>query len=124
MLETLKLFQEYKANLASTLILLKKYIRDTSKPLKDRWEVYLAIEDDLEIEGYYVNLPNHPDKGEITYYDDLNCDRYQTISFSHIFQRLCGTEYLEEGAVIHVEYEEMLKEYLLALGYGGCINDW
>jgi hypothetical protein len=96
---------------------LLKILQNREVPLETRWGLYLKIEDSLDIDSFYQDLP-YMDGAEITYYDDLYCDRYQTIYFSLMIEALEDSEKYSKEAL------DNLKEILLATGNGGCINDW
>lgn len=93
---------------------IKSKLKDKSIPLEERWECYLKVEEYLEIDNFYISIPDM-DGEEITYYDHLYCDKYATKQCSIIVENL--EDYSEEAV-------NNLKEHLLQTGYGGCINDW
>ena len=113
--EILEKYKQLKNEMYKQQNLILEFLKDTTKPLEDRWETYLKIEDTLPINSYYQNIPDM-DGREVTYYDDLYCDKYQTIMFSDIIERL-EPDFSKQSI-------DSLKELLLKTGNGGCINDW
>ena len=83
--------------------------------LDARWKVFLKAEHLLPEDSYYFDIPSR-----FTYYDNLYCDKHQSIMFSKIIERLSSAEVdpLTEAETIE------LKEQMLNSGFGSCVNDW
>lgn len=96
-----------------------KILSDKSVPLEERWKVYLDVENLLPIDSIYLELSVDGFNKSPEYYDDLYVERYQTISYSGLVERL-----EEDEKFSSAEYINALKEKILETGQGGCIYDW
>jgi hypothetical protein len=101
--------------------------------LETRWASYLAVEKFLPIDPYSYGFID-----KLSWqspYDDLGMDRYQTRSFSQVW------EMIQENLADMINYEETdtyfdqyrkltaeqmndWREAVLASGFGGFTNDW
>jgi len=115
----LTIYNKLKQEVEEELIIIKDYLKSSS-PLEARWEVFKKVYKDLPVGSCYFNL-HIPDYEELTYYDDLYCDRYQTISFPEIIERL-SDDYRDKP--VPEDKLNILKERMLQSGDGSCISDW
>ena len=121
----MKEYKQAKTTINQVMSIIERTLKDKHKDLDKRWELYLEFEKELEVDSCYFDIPflenvKTGKKVEVTYYDDLGCERYQTISFSEIIERLnddFSDEYTKESI-------NELKELMLQSGLGGCVNDW
>lgn len=117
----LGIYDRRREALDSILNNIKGILKDESIPVDDRWDFYIKVEQDLPIYSSYfdVDLDIGGERKEVSYYEDLYCDRYQTISFSKIINTLMYVYNNHPKEAI-----DDLKNRILISGYGGCINDW
>ena len=84
----------------------------TDAPLEDRWSAYLAIEPYLSHSGCCFDLDSASEDmgcGELTYYDDLDMERYQVDNLSTIMERL-QDNVLEDVPEYDIEVKAKAKE--------------
>ena len=98
---------------------LRTYLKDKEEPLTERWEIFTKVYNELDTDSCYFTIPDINGE-EITYYDDLYCDKYQTIDYPQIVETLADKFEVEETDSIFNE----LKESMLQSGDGACVNDW
>lgn len=117
----LEMYDTRRKSLGSILSNIKGILKDESILVDDRWDLYLKVEQDLPIMSHQFNvyLDIGGERKEVSYYEDLYCDRYQTISFSKIVNTLMYVYNNHPKEAI-----DDLKNRILISGYGGCINDW
>lgn len=95
-------------------------IKDKSLPLEERWALFEKMTDATpHIHGWILHFSfEEKDKENLCYYDDLNIQKYETITFVNLLNRLYEGEYVSD------ERLEEIKEEFLASGYTGFQFDW
>ena len=80
------------------------YLKDKNEPLEDRWAVYCGISGYLPMQSWYMDIPTVD-----SYYDDLHCDRHQTVYLADL------------PDILQNRTEEQINEIMewaMASGYG------
>lgn len=111
-LEALKELQKNKTELEEKA---KLFIKDKSKPLDDRWELFVMLE--LGQSEFYFQPKVI---GDTCLYDDFGINRYQTYDVDYLHTVCLENEYFEEGS----EKERLFKEQCLEEGVYTFIHDW
>lgn len=84
--EDIRSFNKHKENLASHI---QEFIMDAPIPYEDRKVIWTNTPEGLEVGDEIPTLPNYCAKyGEISWYDELYADRYETIHLPGVIRIL------------------------------------
>jgi len=93
-------------------------IKDKDIPLDDRWAMFDKAESLLPINTYYITIPQ-VEKNGYEWYDDFYCEKYETVRFVDILERVLDDPKRFKKIVIRD-----LMEEILATGHAGFRFDW
>lgn len=100
---------------------------DKSIPLDVRWDAYVdLVRGDVitDIDSYGDGLIDTFDVGrELTLMDDFYIDRYQTVRYTYILERVDGA-YITKFQKPTAESISKWKEKVLSRGTAGFVHDW
>jgi len=114
------------------------YLTHKDIPLDERWELYKQINMLLPVASWTGNNAIEKAVDGVCLYDDFNIERYQTVRYvDHVewleddlayAADLKNITYAEprepyESNVTHAQVN-LIKEYALASGTQGFVNDW
>lgn len=116
---------ECKQHIASILSAkVKETISDPNITLDDTWETFVKIAAQNPNNHVWTisgkDYPIFTDHFSIsTLFDDLYCEKYETISFVDLIDRIEDSE--NEKLMVHIP---ALKKEMMASGYTGFTLDW
>src|SRR5688572_26642391 len=83
---------------------LKKYVKDKSISLNDRWDLFI-ISELGDHDGYYFE-PKGIDWNKHTLYDDFHTDKYGTLNCKEMLEIAIENEIFEEGSQEEIDFKE------------------
>ena len=96
------------------------YIRDKDIPLEERWKFFEKAPNFIKEQDSYIHTFKWEQKhGELVWYDDFYCDRYQVVDMDMIIDSM-----LDRDEKYTKEMVEDMKEEILSENLGSFINDW
>lgn len=123
--------EELKEDITQVMFLLgeakkkfKKYIKDKSVPLEERWEFFTIAPDFLkDHKGWVESFKILDDKG-IEYYDDFGYERYRRVDTEDLVATLfeCLEEW-KDRELTEGDIHEIMEEILLK-NMGSFTHDW
>jgi len=115
-----------KPQLESMLIAFK----NPSIPLEERWEAYTILVEGKVLTNVYNSGDGFIDKlvsvtnSDYTMYDDFSVERYETISFTDMYDRLINMEDWNEDSIPTQVSLDAWRETVLSSGYAAVKHDW
>jgi hypothetical protein len=102
-------------------------LKDTSLPLDERWDAYRALCDNnilVKNEGYGDGFLDTLGE-ELTMYDHFNVDKYQTMEFVDMYDKVMEADDKWHKDLVAVQPNiPAWQEKVLASGYSSFTYDW
>lgn len=96
-------------------------LKDKSLSLDDRWTTFLSLDQNgikMPMNNYGDGFVDHLDDNA-TMYDDFYVDRYATITYADMYERIMESD--DEKLMKNVD---SWRELVLQSGFGGFTHDW
>ena len=105
------------------------YIKDTGIPLDERWETFKEAPDDWKEHRLWVQTFDiEKTVGEISWYDDMYIEKYQTVDMVSLVEDTIADEIDDEDDEYdgpwNAETVAAFKEEILAKNLGSFVFDW
>jgi len=103
-------------------------LKDTSIPLDERWSAYIQlVEANIFVKNQSYGdglLTSVFDPNAVSFYDDFNLDRGQSMTFPEMWEVMIGEDFEGGGAYTVEGAKDKWREAVLASGYSSFTYDW